>query len=288
MKRKVRCFVFGALMMAIGAILGFWVHEGLSSSQTDQILAKIGNFIITQADLDEMTRKFKIFRKEKPFNPEEKKEMLNNIIKQVLIMQEAERMKLDKNPIIDTKLKMAKIEILMKEYVSSVVEPKVQVTKKDVEDYLSQTPDLIPKETVVLKEIVVKTEAEAKEIIKELKGGANFSTLAAQKSISPTKIHGGRVRLPVGGKFPKEIEEVVSKLKVGEYSEPIKTEQGYTIIFLEDRKVRSKKEIDNLMEKVKEKIEALLRTRKIEEIMEKKVEELKKNTPIEVYYDRIQ
>lgn len=289
MKHMMKLLVFGALMMAIGAMMTLWIHEGMTASKADQILAKVGNFVITQADLDELMNKLKAFRKDRPYSPEEKKELLEGIVKQVLIMQEAEKLKLDKTPAIDTKLKMAKIEILMKEYVASVIEPKIQVTDKDVEEYISQTPDLIPRETVTLKEIAVKTEPEAKEIINELKKGTNFSTLAGQKSIAPSKIHGGRMGTSMPkGKLPKELEAVAFKLKVGEYSDPIKTENGYTILFLEDKKVRSKKEMDDLMEKVKVRIEQLLKSRKIEEIMEKKVEDLTKATKIEKYYDRIQ
>jgi len=285
----MKLLVFGALMMAIGMMITLWIHEGITASKADQVLAKVGNFVITQADLDEMMNKFKALRKDRPYSPEEKKELLDSIVKQVLIVQEAEKLKLDRNPAIDTKLKMAKIEILMREYVTTVVEPKVQVTDKDVEDYISQTPDLIPKETVTLKEIVVKTEPEAREVMNELKKGTNFSTLAAQKSIAPSKVHGGRLGTPISkGRIPKELEAVAFKLKVGEYSDPIKTENGFTILFLEDKKVRSKKEMDDLMEKVKVRIEQLLKSRKIEEVMEKKVEDLTKNTKIEKYYDKIQ
>lgn len=289
MKRLMKILVFGTLMAAAGAFMSLWIQEGITASKADQILAKVGNFVITQADLDETLNKFMALRKDRPYSPEEKKELLDGLVKQVLIMQEAEKMKLDKNPAIDTRLKMAKIEILMKEYIATVVEPKAQVTNKEVEDYLSQTPDLIPKETVVLKEIVVKTEPEARDVIKELKKGTNFSTLAAQKSIAPSKIHGGRLGTSMArGKLPKDLEDAAFKLKVGEYTDPIKTENGYTILFLEDKKVRSKKEIDDLMEKVKVRIEQLLKSRKIEEVMEKKVEDLKKGTKIETYYDKIQ
>jgi len=81
---------------------------------------------------------------------------------------------------------------------------------------------------------------------------------------------------------------VAFKLKKGELSKPIKTDEGYYILSLVDKKERAPEEIKKLEGVIKEKIKQIEIAKKTQEMVGKKVEELKKNTKIEVYYDRIQ
>jgi parvulin-like peptidyl-prolyl isomerase len=279
----------GMGLFFIALIMGFslWSMRAWADVKEEEIVAKVGNYVITNADLAEMVNKYQEFRKNRPFTIEEKKIILDNFVKNLLIVQEAEKLKFDKKPSVEIQLKLLKVELLMKEYVSSLVEPQIKVTDTEIEDYLKQTPDLIPKETLTLREIVVKTEEEAKKIIQDLKKGAPFSELATDKSIAPSKRNGGRIGMISRGKLPKALEDVAFKLKVGEFSGPVKTDQGYTILYLDERKERTQKEMDELKGKIKAKLEQLVKARKIEEVMEKKVQELSKNTKVEKYYERI-
>jgi len=279
----------GMGLFFIALIMGFslWSMRAWTDVKEEEIVAKVGNYVITNADLAEMVNKYQEFRKNRPFTIEEKKIILDNFVKNLLIVQEAEKLKFDKKPSVEIQLKLLKVELLMKEYVSSLVEPQIKVTDTEIEDYLKQTPDLIPKETLTLREIVVKTEEEAKKIIQDLKKGAPFSELATDKSIAPSKRNGGRIGMISRGKLPKALEDVAFKLKVGEFSGPVKTDQGYTILYLDERKERTQKEMDELKGKIKAKLEQLVKARKIEEVMEKKVQELSKNTKVEKYYERI-
>lgn len=279
----------GLGLFFIALIMGFslWSMRAWTDVKEEEIVAKVGNYVITNADLAEMVNKYQEFRKNRPFTIEEKKIILDNFVKNLLIVQEAEKLKFDKKPSVEIQLKLLKVELLMKEYVSSLVEPQIKVTDTEIEDYLKQTPDLIPKETLTLREIVVKTEEEAKKIIQDLKKGAPFSELATDKSIAPSKRNGGRIGMISRGRLPKALEDVAFKLKVGEFSGPVKTDQGYTILYLDERRERTQKEMDELKEKIKAKLEQLVKARKIEEVMEKKVQELSKNTKVEKYYERI-
>jgi foldase protein PrsA len=142
--------------------------------------------------------------------------------------------------------------------------------------------------TLTLKEILVKTEKEAEAIYEELKKGKDFSTIASEKSLAPTKTYGGRKKPVSRGQMPKALEEVAFKLKKGEFSKPIKTDEGYYILSLVEKQERTPEEIKRLEGMIKERIKKIEIAKKTQEMVEKKVEELKKNTKIEVYYDRIQ
>lgn len=77
--------------------------------------------------------------------------------------------------------------------------------------------------------ILVKTEAEALELIKQLQAGGDFAKLAAEKSLAPTRVRGGDLGDAYPGDFAKEIEAAILALKVGQISGAIKSENGYQI-----------------------------------------------------------
>lgn len=90
-------------------------------------------------------------------------------------------------------------------------------------------------ESVTARHILVKTEDEAKAIIEQLKNGADFTTLAKEKSIEPgAKDSGGNLGTFTKGKMVPEFETAAFAQNVGTYSTtPVKTEFGYHIIYVD-------------------------------------------------------
>lgn len=270
-------------------LLGFsFLLVGQLFSESEIILAKVGEVLVTQRNLDELINRYTQIRKGNPLTVEDKKMLLDNFIKGTVLAMEAEREKMDQRPEVKSKLKIYRAEVLVQEYVNSKIQPSITLTESEVDEKLTENPNLIPKETLTLKEILVKTEKEAEAIYEELKKGKDFSTIATEKSKAPTSIHGGLKKPVSRGQMPKALEEVAFKLKKGELSKPIKTDEGYYILSLVDRQERTPEEIKRLEGMVKERIKKIEIAKKTQEMVEKKVEELKKNTKIEVYYDRIQ
>lgn len=76
--------------------------------------------------------------------------------------------------------------------------------------------------------ILVKTEAEAQDILKQLQAGGDFAKLA-EKSIGPNPNKGGDLGDAYPGDFSKEFETAILALKVGELSGVIKTNSGFHI-----------------------------------------------------------
>lgn len=258
-------------------------------SESEIVLAKVGEALITQRNLDELINKYTQIRKGNPLTVEDKKMLLDNFINGTVLAMEAEREKMDQRPEVKSKLKVYRAEVLVQEYVNSKIQPSITVTESELEEKLRENPNLIPKVTLTLKEILVKTEKEAEAIYEDLKKGKDFATIALEKSLAPTKLYGGRRKQPVSrGQMPKALEEVAFKLNKGELSKPIKTDEGYYILSLVDKIERAPEEIKKLEGVIKEKIKKIEIAKKTQEMVEKKVEELKKNTKIEVYYDRIQ
>ena len=87
-----------------------------------------------------------------------------------------------------------------------------------------------------LRVIVVGNNSQANEILSHLKTGTDFSELAIKYSTGPSKYNGG----DIGFLFPSDIDDrilkAIEKLKVGEFSNIIRTESGFCIIQLIDIK----------------------------------------------------
>jgi parvulin-like peptidyl-prolyl isomerase len=280
-----RILGWGTILFSIG-LTCILVNQLFSESET--ILAKVEKRVITQSDLNEYMEKMAQLKKGGTFSAEEKKVLLDGLIKGAMITMEAEKEKLDQKPKIKSKINIFRSDLLIQEYVNTKMQPLAAVTDKEIDEKFKENPDLLPKETLLLKEIVVKAEKEAESIYEELKKGEDFSKLASEKSVAPSKTKGGQMSPISKGQLPKDLEEVAFNLKKGEFSKPIKTGEGFHILYLVERKERSPEELKRLEGVIKEKIKKIEESRKLQAMIEKKIEELKKNTKIEVYYDRIQ
>jgi peptidyl-prolyl cis-trans isomerase C len=254
----------------------------------EKILAKVGERVITQGDLDELLKRYEPLRKGNPYSLDEKKNYLNSLIKNAIIGMEAEREKLNEKREFQSKLKMYRNELLVNEYVTTKIVPFISVTDEEVNEIIKKNPNLVPRGTFTLKEILVKSEKEAEEIYQELKKGADFSKIAAEKSIAQSKTNGGLIGTISKGQLPPDLEAVVSNLKEGEFSKPIKTDEGFQIFYLVSRKEIGPEQAKILEGKIRDKLIQMERNKKIEAMIEKKAEELKKQIKVETYLDQLQ
>ncbi len=160
---------------------------------------------------------------------------------------------------------------------------KVKVSNKDLKKYYdTNKEEFNEKETVHARHILVKEEAEANAIAKQLKSlkgaalKAKFIELAKTKSTGPSGPKGGDLGYFAQGQMVPEFNDKVFTMKVGTLSEPVKTQFGYHIIFLEDKK--AKKTL--AFTEVKSFIEQRLKMEKFKVVMQEKMAELKNKATI--------
>ncbi|GIO38878.1 hypothetical protein J41TS12_37390 [Paenibacillus antibioticophila] len=134
-------------------------------------------------------------------------------------------------------MELLRENIQLKLLMTKLLEPQITVTddevKKTFEDYKSSfdTP-----EQVRASLIVVATEEEANDVIKQLKEGKDFAELAASVSLDEyTKANGGDTDFFARGEQEEAIEEAAFALAKDEVSEAVKTSGGYTVIKVTDR-----------------------------------------------------
>ncbi|HHT9137566.1 MAG TPA: foldase protein PrsA [Candidatus Wunengus sp. YC60] len=127
--------------------------------------------------------------------------------------------------------KQAEVELI----AEKVMEKTITITEEE----LQKTYDQIYGEKIEAGQIVFKTRREAEEALKKLQSGADFATLAKNESIDrASAVRGGKMQ-PFS---PKDgIGAQVAHLKVGELSDIIKTDYGYHVIKITDKKTASNK-----------------------------------------------
>lgn len=125
---------------------------------------------------------------------------------------------------------------------------QLTVSRREVEDFFATYKDSIPKvpkefelshiyiepkpDTTVLQLLVIK----AQKIIDSIKAGGDFADFAKRYSSDGTASQGGDLGFARRGSFVKEFEEVAFTLGINEISKPVKTQFGYHIIQLIERR----------------------------------------------------
>jgi peptidyl-prolyl cis-trans isomerase D len=203
--------------------------------------------------------------------------------------------------------------------------PLVSVSEEEIKDYLAKPENnkaleaaytenyakYNQAEEVKARHILIKGEdAKALDRIKALKAKVNvgnFATIAGKESEDPTgKTNGGDLGWFGRGRMVPEFDDVAFKMNKGAISEPIKTQFGYHLILVEDKKAAQTKpldmvkaelaqlaiqktkaqDLDKLLESEKEKITALLKDNKLAELdqLQKKLDaQLFKNADANQY-----
>jgi peptidyl-prolyl cis-trans isomerase C len=99
----------------------------------------------------------------------------------------------------------------------------------------------------------VKTEDEAKDVIKQLDAGKSFADLAKEKSTDPNKADGGDLGYFTKGRMVKEFEEAAFALDKGTYTKtPVKTDFGYHVILVEDKRDAAPPAFDQVKDQVRQ------------------------------------
>lgn len=243
-------------------------------------LAKVGSARITQTDLERELKNLPDFAQKIFEDKGGKEKFLDELIKKELLYQEALKKGLDKNAEYLRKVEDFKKITLIGQLLEKEIESKAKVSDQDVKDYYEKhKEDFASVSQIRASHILVKTEEEAKKVLGRLKKGEDFAKIAKKSSIDPGSAkNGGDLGFFSSGQMVPEFEAAAAKLKVGEISEPVKTQFGYHIIKVTDKKLGKPVEF----EKVKNLISQHLSAEKQKEVFDSYIEELKKTYKVEI------
>jgi peptidyl-prolyl cis-trans isomerase C len=203
--------------------------------------------------------------------PQLRDQIKKEVIAREVLMQEAMKEGYDKKADVKQALDNARqtivINALAREYITKhpVTDAEVQA---EYDKFKAQTGD---KEYHV-RHILVETEAQAKDIIAKLKGGAKFEDLAKQSKDQGTANSGGDLDWAVPASFPPEFAAAVKGLQKGAITDtPVHTSNGFHVIKVDDTRAAK---LPSLAE-VKPQISEELANRKLAAYQEEMVKKAK-------------
>jgi len=216
-----------------------------------------------------------------------RKQVLKQLIAKELVYGDAKKtgilnskeFKREYNKLLEIAKKNIAIQVWQKRELG-----KVKVSEKEMKDYYSKNKEEFKvKESVHARHILVKEEADAKKIIsklKSLKGDKlkqKFMALAKTESTGPSGPQGGDLGFFVKGQMVPAFNEKVFSMKVGTVAKaPVKTQFGYHVIYLEEKKsanVRTFKDAKSV-------IDQRLKLEKFKVAIQEKMKKLNKKAKI--------
>ncbi|NTG42426.1 peptidylprolyl isomerase [Rhizobium rhizogenes] len=217
----------------------------------DPVVAKVGDVEIHQSELDLAIANLDPQLGQLP-DDQKKVAALSASIDVKLLAKDAAAEKLDQTPDFQSHMAYLRDRELHNAYFKAHVADGI--TDDEVKARYDKEVAALPKqEEVHARHILVKTEDEAKAIIKELDAGKDFATLAKEKSTDPNKADGGDLGYFAHGRMVKEFEDAAFALPVGSYTKtPVKSDFGWHVIKVEDKRVAPPPPFDQVKDQVRQ------------------------------------
>jgi peptidyl-prolyl cis-trans isomerase C len=234
--------------------------EPVGQAEEGEVLVIVNGEEITISEYNDKLKRLSTYEKAMYRGEEGHRKFLEALIQQKVMVQKAREMGLDKNEEVQTKIaalmKEVTERVLIEALIKQEILDKVVVTDEEAKAYYDEHRDEFKdKEKVRIRQIIVATEEEAQAILQELENGADFAELASRKSNDQgTAKSGGDSGYIERGMMPAILEKIYFSLKVGEISDAVKTNQGYYIVKLEDKKEASIKEFYEVSDDIKSKL----------------------------------
>jgi peptidyl-prolyl cis-trans isomerase C len=166
--------------------------------------------------------------------PEQKDQALDNLIRALVVEQEAVKEGLDKDPNIAPILILSQWNVLQQSLSERYLKDKQPTEQEARAEYETQV-GMLPKQEYHASHILVATEPFATKIIAELDKGGNFAEIAKRESMDPSKNNGGDIGWLTPDRMMKPFADALVSLKKGEYThKPVQTQYGWHIIRLDE------------------------------------------------------
>jgi peptidyl-prolyl cis-trans isomerase C len=243
----LRAGAFGLVAAALLAVL----PAAPLRAQDDPVIAKVDGVEIRQSDLTMAEED--MGQQAQALPPDARREQLVQYLADVILAAKAgESKNIADRKEFKNRINFIRNKLLMETLLQDV--GKAAVTPEALKKvYDEASKQMGGEQEVRARHILVPTEDEAKAILVEIKKGTDFAELAKQKSKDPgAAAEGGDLGYFSKDQMVPEFAEAAFKMDKGQVSDPIKTQFGWHIIKVEDKRTKPVPEFD----KVKDQIEA--------------------------------
>ena len=240
---------FKKTFITIKLILFISLNTAFAQDPDTIIAAKVNNHIISAKDVLIALEKLPEKIKEQPL-PSIYPKLINELINQHLIAQQAYKEKLDQNKKVLSELNKSKEQIMAKFWLKNFLDK--QAKKKNIEAfYKNYLKNFKVSKEFNASHILVKEKKTASEIIKKLNNKSNFTDLAKQFSIGPSGKNGGNLNWFGPGQMVQSFEEATFALNKGQITQkPVQTKFGFHIIILNDVRESKPKKLSEIEQQI--------------------------------------
>ncbi|TCT06025.1 peptidylprolyl isomerase [Aquabacter spiritensis] len=174
--------------------------------------------------------------------------VLSFLTDMTLLAQAAQAQKLDQSPAFQQRLAYARTKALMEALMMAEAEKAVteEAKRKTYEEFVAANK---PETEVRARHILVDDEAKAKEIAAKAKAGADFATLAKENSKDSAE-DGGDLGYFTKEQMVPEFADAAFKLDKGQVSDPVKSQFGWHIIKVEDKREKPVPTYDQVADQI--------------------------------------
>lgn len=238
------------------------------AKDSDSVIASIGNTKITVADFNE--RIANLPERYRDIAQTRKDEYLQELINDTLLYQEAKRKGLEKDKEVQKVIEEARRKILISRLLKDEVNDATSVSEEEIQAlYTSNSDKYMTPEIMRVSHILLQNKEDADAILRDLKGGADFEETARGKSMDPTAQRGGDIGYFPKGQLMPEFENACALLEVDEISGVTKTQLGYHIIKLTERRPPQLRPLDEVKETIVLQVHAIKRRKIFSDLLER-------------------
>ncbi len=260
------------LAMALVALLGAPAFAAVE-------LAKIGSKTLTDTDVKGLLGNIPEGQKQQINNdPEIKARLIDNMVVEELFVQEAEKTGVSKDKDFQAALDKARRQLLTQRYLQRTVQPKVN--DASVRAFFDKNKTRYSQDEVKASHVLLKTEAEAKEVYTKAKAGEDFEVLAKKYSKDPSVAQNmGDLGFFTRSRMVPQFADAAFSMKPGEISQPVKSPFGFHVIKVVEKKAGKAVKYDE----VKEQVRGDLQNESINEL----IASLKKANKVTIFEDKV-
>jgi peptidyl-prolyl cis-trans isomerase C len=226
--------------LAIALLVG----PSLRAEEANPVLAKVNGSEIRQSDVS--LAEEELGPSLAQMDPATKKDnVLAFLIDMKVVAKAAEDKKVENNEDFKKRLTFTRNRLLMDSLLAS--EGKAATTNEAMKKvYDEASKQITGEQEVHARHILVETEDEAKAIEDELKKGADFAELAKKKSKDPGASDGGDLGFFTKEQMVPEFSAAAFALEPGKISDPVKSQFGWHVIKLEEKRNRKAPDFDQV------------------------------------------
>ncbi len=196
--------------------------------------------------------------------------LLEQMVMESLLLQEAQRRGLDRDRQVKQLLREARRQILFGRLVEVLREEQpVEVPEEEIAKYYEEhRSEFAQPDSTRASHILTNDEESAKKALSRVKAGEPFPKVAEEVSLDPSRSNGGDIGFFAKGQVIPEFEEVCGRLKPGEISDVVKSNLGYHVIQVTEKRSARERTLDEVQGRIRQALAQQQRQRRLERVVQ--------------------